>query len=202
VRRRVWVLGAILAAAACALAVVVVILVNGTGGAPPLNAVPINPPVAAPPTAGRDSAGNLVSVPEGGRPALVTFLYAHCTTSCPLIAGEIAAALDEVGAATAAKLDTVAISVDPVGDTAAEVNGFLAVHNLAGRMSYIIGSRAELAPLWQAWGIRAQPTDAIRSTHTALVVLVDKQGQEVGTYAGAIPISVPALAADIRTLVG
>jgi protein SCO1/2 len=200
--RRVWVLGAILAAAACALAVVVVIVVNGTGGTPPLNAVPIDPAVAAPPTAGRDSTGNLVSVPEGGRPALVTFLYARCTTSCPLIAGEIAAALDAVGSGTAAKIDTVAISVDPVGDTATEVNSFLSAHNLTGRMSYVIGSRAELAPIWQAWGIRAQPTDAIRSTHTALVVLVNKQGQEVGTYAGAIPISVPALAADIRTLVG
>lgn len=189
-------------AAVGALAVVIVILVNGTGGAPPLNAVPISPPVAAPPTAGRDSAGNLVSVPEGGRPALVTFLYAHCTTSCPLIAGEIAAALDAVGAGTASKIDTVAISVDPTGDTPSEVNNFLAVHHLIGRMSYIIGSRAELAPLWQAWGIRAQPSNAISSTHTALVVLVDKQGQEVGSYAGAIPISVPALAGDIRTLAG
>jgi protein SCO1/2 len=185
-----------------ALAVVLVILVNGTGGAPPLNAVPINPPVAAPPTAGRDSAGNLVSVPEGGRPALVTFLYAHCTTSCPLIAGEISEALDEVGPGTASKIDTVAVSVDPVGDTAAAVNNFLAVHTLTGRMSYIIGSRAELLPIWQAWGIRAQKVGAIASTHTALVVLVDKQGQEVGSYAGAIPISVPALASDIRTLVG
>jgi len=202
VRRRVWVLSAILLAAVGALAVVIVILVNGTGGAPPLNAVPISPPVAAPPTAGRDSAGNLVSVPEGGRPALVTFLYAHCTTSCPLIAGEIAAALDAVGTGTASKIDTVAISVDPTGDTPAEVNTFLAVHHLTGRMSYIIGSRAELAPLWQAWGIRAQPTNAISSTHTALVVLVDKQGQEVGSYAGAIPISVPALAGDLRTLAG
>jgi protein SCO1/2 len=200
--RRVWVLAAILVAAVCALAVVVVVLLNGTGGTPPLNAVPISPPVAAPPTAGRDSTGNLVSVPEGGRPALVTFLYAHCTTSCPLIAGEIAAALDAVGAGTAAKIDTVAISVDPVGDTPTAVNSFLAAHNLTGRMSYIIGSAADLAPIWQAWGIRAQPTSAIRSTHTALVVLVNRQGQEVGTYAGAIPISVPALAADVRSLVG
>ena len=70
------------------------------------------------------------------------------------------------------------------------------------RQSQVIGSRAELAPIWQAWGIRAQPSNAISSTHTALVVLVDKQGQEVGSYAGAIPISVPALAADIRTLTG
>jgi len=200
VRRRVWVLASIVVAAGAALAVVIAILVGGTGGTPPLNAVPITPPLAAPPTAGRDSTGNLVSVPEGGRPALVTFLYAKCTTSCPLIAGEISAALDEVGPSTAGKIDTVAISVDPVGDTPAEVNNFLSVHQLTGRMSYIIGSRADLAPLWQAWGIRAQPTDAIRSTHTALVVLVDRNGQEVGTYAGAIPISVPALAADIRTL--
>ncbi len=200
--RRVWVLAAIVAAAIGALAVVVVIVANGSGGTPPLNAVPINPPVAAPPTDGRDSAGNLVSVPEGGRPALVTFLYAKCTTSCPLIAGEISSALDTVGPGTAQKIDTVAISVDPVGDTAKEVNAFLAVHHLSGRMSYLIGSTSTLAPLWQAWGIRAQPTGAIRSTHTALVVLIDRNGREVGTYAGAIPISVPALASDIRSLTG
>jgi cytochrome oxidase Cu insertion factor (SCO1/SenC/PrrC family) len=202
VKRRAWVLAAIVAAAIAALAVVVVIVVNGSGGTPPLNAVPINPPVPAPPTAGRDASGNLVSVPEGGRPALVTFLYAKCTTSCPLIAGEISSALDAVGPGTAGRIDIVAISVDPVGDTPKNVNAFLAVHHLAGRMSYIVGSRSTLAPLWQAWGIRAQPIDAIRSTHTALVVLIDRQGREVGTYAGAIPISVPALAADIRTLTG
>jgi protein SCO1/2 len=202
VKRRAWVLAAIVLAAFGALAVVIAILIGGTGGTPPLNAVPISPSVAAPPTAGRDSTGSLVSVPEGGRPALVTFLYAKCTTSCPLIAGEIGSALDAVGPGTAGKIDTVAISVDPVGDTAHEVNRFLSVHHLTGRMSYIIGSRSELAPLWEAWGIRAQPSDAIRSTHTALVVLVDRKGREVGTYAGAIPISVPALAADIRSLTG
>ena len=200
-KRRALVLGAIVVAAVGALAVVVVIVVSG-GGTPPLNAVPISPPVAAPPTTGRDSNGNLVTVPEGGRPALVTFLYAKCTTSCPLIAGELSSALDAVGQGAAGKIDVVAISVDPVGDTATRVNGFLSVHHLTGRMSYIIGSRADLAPLWSAWGVRAQPTDAIRSTHTALVVLIDKHGQEVGTYAGAIPISVPDLASDIRSLTG
>lgn len=198
--RRVPVLGSIVVAAAAALAVVVVVVVNGTGGVPPLNAQPIDPPVPAPPTAGRDSRGDLVSVPEGGRPALVTFLYAHCTTSCPLIAGEIATALDEAGS-IANGIDVVAISVDPVGDTAAEVNRFLAAHDLTGRMSYIIGSRAQLAPVWASWDIRAQAPNAIRSTHTARVVLIDKQGQQVGNYAGAIPILPAALAADIKTLV-
>jgi protein SCO1/2 len=200
VNRRVWVLAAIIVAAVSALAVVILIRISGSGGVPPLNAVPINPPIAAPLTAGRDSAGDLVSVPEGGRPAIVTFLYAHCTTSCPLVAGEIAIALDKAGPA-AAKIDVVAISVDPIGDTRSEVNRFLAVHNLTGRMSYIIGPRSLLAPLWHAWGIAAQPVNAIRSTHTAVIVLVDKNGREVASYAGAIPISVPGLAADIQTLV-
>lgn len=198
--RRVGVFAAIVVAAVFALAVVIVIRVNGSGGAPPLNSVPISPPVPAPLTAGRDSVGDLVSVPEGGRPALVTFMYAHCTTSCPLIAGELSIALDQAGPA-ASKIDVVAISVDPVGDTAAEVNRFLAAHKLTGRMSYIIGSRSVLSPIWQAWGIRAQPVNAIRSTHTALIVEIDKQGKEVGTYAGAIPLSVPGLTADIQSLV-
>ena len=198
--RRVGVFAAIVVAAVFALAVVIVIRVNGSGGAPPLNSVPISPPVPAPLTAGRDSVGDLVSVPEGGRPALVTFMYAHCTTSCPLIAGELSIALDQAGPA-ASKIDVVAISVDPVGDTAAEVNRFLAAHKLTGRMSYIIGSRSVLSPIWQAWGIRAQPVNAIRSTHTALIVEIDKQGKEGGTYAGAIPLSVPGLTADIQSLV-
>lgn len=131
---------------------------------------------------------------------MVTFLYAHCTTSCPLIAGEISIALNDVGTTAASGIDVVAISVDPRGDTATEVNHFLAVHDLTGRMSYVIGSRADLAPIWTAWDIRAQTPNAIASTHTARVVLVDKQGRQVGDYAGAIPILPAALAADIKTL--
>lgn len=63
--RRAVGLTTIIAAAGAALAIVVVVMVNGSNGVPPLNAQPINPPVSAPATAGRDSLGNLVSVPEG-----------------------------------------------------------------------------------------------------------------------------------------
>ena len=181
---------------------------NGTSS---LHADPINPSLPAPATAGRDSTGQLVSVPEGGRPALVTFFYAHCLTTCPVIAGEIAAALNEVGPATTSGIDVVAISVDPQGDTPAEVNHFLAVHDLAGRMDYIIGTRSQLSPLWQAWNVSVKPgaevyVPAMRMympqvNHSAVVYLINKQGQEVGTYSGSTIIPVPDLAADIRTLV-
>jgi cytochrome oxidase Cu insertion factor (SCO1/SenC/PrrC family) len=114
--------------------------------------------------------------------------------------GEISLALSEVGNA-ATEIDVVAISVDPAGDTAAEVNRFSAVHDLTGRMSYIIGSRAKLARIWASWDTRAQMLNAIRSTHTAWVVLIDTPGREAGDYAGAIPTLPAALAADITTLV-
>ncbi len=176
-----------------------------------LHAIPINPPLPAPLTAGRDSTGQLVSVPEGDRPALVTFFYAHCLTTCPLVAGEIAAALDEVGPTTTSKIDVVAISVDPTGDTPAAVNQFLKVHDLTGRLEYIIGSRSELEPLWQAWNIRVQSGGQVwvpsmhmympQISHTALIVLINKQGQQVGTYAGSTPFAVSSLASDIQTLV-
>lgn len=176
-----------------------------------LHAIPITPTLPAPSTVGRDSTGQLVSVPEAGRPALVTFFYTHCLTTCPLVAGELSAALNEVGPATADKIDVVAISVDPTGDTPSTVRTFLAEHDLSGRMEYIIGTRSELSPLWQAWNVSVKPGAEIydpsmhmympQVNHTAVVYLINKQGQEVGTYSGSTLIPVDNLAADITTLV-
>ncbi len=176
-----------------------------------LHAIPINPSLPAPATVGRNSTGQLVSVPEGGRPALVTFFYTHCLTTCPVMAGEIAAALNEAGPAATSKIDVVAISVDPKGDTPATVHHFLTVHDLLGRMEYIIGTRAELAPIWQAWNVSVKPgaevyVPAMRMympqvNHSAVLYLINKQGQEVGTYSGSTSIPVDNLAADITTLV-
>lgn len=180
-------------------------------GSPGLHAIPISPSLPAPTTVGRDASGQLVSVPEAGRPALVTFFYTHCLTTCPVMAGEIAAALDAAGPATTAKIDVVAVSVDPAGDTPQNVHRFLGVHDLLGRMEYIIGTRAQLSPIWAAWNISVKPgaevyVPAMRMympqvNHSAVLYLINKHGQEVGTYSGSTTIPVANLAADITTLV-
>lgn len=199
------ILAGLVVAAVAALGVTLGLMAAGGGdGSSALRAATYPAPIAAPATLGRDQDGGAVQVPRPGRPALVTFLFANCPDVCPLVGGEIARALDIVGPEVAKDIDVVAISVDPAGDTPAAVRRFLDVHRLDGRMDYIVGDRADLAPMWKAWGIIAQPSQAsvLESVHTARIVLIDRDGAQLGSYPGGIPISVDDLAADIRTLTG
>lgn len=190
---------ALAAAAAAALAVALVGL-GASGGGPALRADPVEPARDAPATAGRDQDGRQVAVPAEGRPALVTFLFANCPDVCPMAAEQISRALDRVGP-DADGIDVVAVSVDPAGDTPAAVRRFLARHRLEGRMRYLIGDEADLRPIWDAWYVSAQPAGAAQSTHSARIVLVDRDGRQAGAYPAGIPIPLDDLTADIRTLV-
>ncbi len=164
-----------------------------------LNADAISPSRQAPTTAGTGHDGEPVSVPADGRPALVTFLFANCPDICPTISRTIRSALDEAGA-DADDVDVVAVSVDPEGDTPQAVGEFLEKHGLAGRMRYIVGNRSELEELWSAWMIAAQPPGQPNSAHSARLVLVDRDGRQVGSYAAGIPVDASDLAADLRAL--
>lgn len=185
------------AALMAALLVALIALASGDGAT--LKADPVEPAADAPLTRGRDADGARVSVPAPGRPAIVTFLYTHCPDICPLAAQEIARALDRADAGPG-DIDVVAVSVNPAGDTPTSVRAFLARHGLTGRMRYIVGSPAELRPLWRAWLVAAQPGEARSSVHSARVVLVDREGRQAGSYAAGLPIDVSDLAADIRIL--
>ena len=201
VRRRLLIL-APLAIAAITAAVVVALGVGGGGDSgPELNAGPVSPSVPAPRTAGIGADGAPVDLPAEDRPMLVTFLFANCPTVCPLIAQQLAAALDQVGP-DADRIDVVAVSVDPEGDTPQAVRRYLRGHGLDGRMRYIVGSEAELAPLWEDWQISRQPPEqAALSLHSARIVLVDADGEQVGRYSGGLPIPPRDIAEDIRTLI-
>jgi protein SCO1/2 len=110
----------------------------------------------APPLALRNYLGQPVTLAQyRGKAVLVTFLYTNCPDVCPLIAANLRVALNELGPA-AARAQLVAVSVDPRGDTRAAVAKFLRAHELLGRMQYLVGSHAQLARTWAAWGVGSQ----------------------------------------------
>ena len=208
-RRALGVLAAVVVALGVGLGI---ILPFGSGqeGGEPLNAQPVDPPRFAPATAGQGADGEEIRLPAGdGRPAVVTFLFTECPDVCPLIATTIRAALEEMGS-SAERIDVVAITVDPEDDTPRAVRRFLARYGLTGRMDYLIGSRAELRPVWAAWGIAPQPKrpsgaahagrEEERSLHSAPVILIDRDGRQAGKYAPGIPFSARELADDMRRL--
>jgi protein SCO1 len=142
----------------------------------------------------RDQDGRAVSLRQfRGRVVVLTFMYTTCKDTCPLTATQIRGALDDVDHAVPA----LAVSVDPVNDTPARAKTFLFRRGLGDdRMRFLLGSRAELQPIWKAYGIRPQGT---AFDHSAYVLPIDRHGrQRIG-----FPVQqlVPEdLAHDIRRL--
>jgi protein SCO1 len=138
---------------------------------------------ATPQFALRDSTGKLIRLSQfRGTAVLLTFIYDHCPDTCPLIVANLHTALLKLGAA-ASKLQVIAISVDPTGDTAATVRRFLAAHEMTGRMEYLIGSFTELAPIWKAYGVQVQGSPETREVgHSAFLYGITASGSVLVVY--------------------
>jgi protein SCO1/2 len=155
----------------------------------------------APRIALRDQRGDRVdSARLAGRPYLITFLYTHCVDVCPLMGSEIADAFTRLGR----RADDVAafgVSVDPRGDTRAGARAWVAEHHLPAQFHYLLGSGAQLAPIWRDWFV-VGPRDTLADpkTHAASVWLVDGRGRLRGRWAGGAPIEPADMAHDLKVL--
>jgi protein SCO1 len=140
---------------------------------------------ATPQFALRDSLGHLVRLSQfKGKAVVLTFIYDHCPNTCPLIVANLHNALLKLGSA-ASKLQIVAVSVDPRGDTAATVKAFLAAHEMTGRMEYLIGSFKQLAPVWRAYGVEVQASPDKREDtvgHSAFLYGITGRGSALVLY--------------------
>ncbi|HEX3910773.1 MAG TPA: SCO family protein [Solirubrobacteraceae bacterium] len=146
--------------------------------------------------------GRSVSLSEyRGKAVLVTFLYTNCPDVCPLITSNLRVVMNELGS-RANRVQVIAVSVDPRGDTDAAVGRFLRAHEMLGRMQYLVGSPSQLARTWTAWSVGStrevgQPQLV---AHSALVYGVDASGRLRTVYPATFAPSqivhdVPKLAA-------
>jgi protein SCO1/2 len=171
---------AVLAAAAVAA------LTAGCGGskqsAIELRGSAITDPYAATDFALRDQDGRLVRIShQRGKTVVVAFLYTRCPDVCPLIAENLNLALHKLGSKARA-VRVLAVSVDPKGDTPAAVRQYVDRHHLLPEFRYLRGDRAQLAPVWKAYGIAADANRLGLVDHTAVELLVDPDGKVRALY--------------------
>ncbi len=143
-----------------------------------------------------DQEGHTVSLASlHGQVTVLAFLYSTCGATCVVIANQIRGALEELPHPA----PVVFISADPAADTAGHVRRFLAQVGLSGRVHYLTGSRAQLAPIWHAY--RVVPASAGRAAFDryASVLLLDRGGRARVVY-GLEQLTAEALAHDIRKL--
>jgi protein SCO1/2 len=121
----------------------------------------------------RDEAGKEISLRQyRGHVVVLTFMYSTCQDTCPVTATTIRGALDDLGH----DVPTFAVSVDPANDTPDNAEAFLLKRGLSnGRMHFLLGTRAQLRPVWTAYGIQPQGKGF---EHTARVLVLDKEGRQ------------------------
>jgi protein SCO1 len=151
------------------------------------------PGVRAPDFTLRDERGDIVRMRDlRGTPVVVTFLYTTCRDSCPVDAQQVRGALDLLGR----DVPALAVAVDPPRDTAARARRFLVQQQLLGRMRFVLGSRAELRPVWDGFFIQPQTEE---TDHQSRAVLIDARGYQRVGYPGS-ELTPERLAHDLRVL--
>jgi protein SCO1/2 len=169
-----------LVAAAVAIAVVVHQVrtegnANSETSSSPFNGPVMPANVRAAPFRLRDQTGQWAALSQyRGKVVILSFMHALCTGSCPIIAQQIRGALNDLGG-RARDTQTLAISIEPIEDTPANVDTFLRRQHVAGTMRYLIGPRSELPRVWKAYAV--QPV-VPGSRHSTFVFLIDRRGVE------------------------
>jgi protein SCO1/2 len=118
-----------------------------------------------------------------GHPSLVFFGFTHCPEVCPTTLFDISEVLNRLGP-DAAKVNAVFITVDPERDTPAALKDYLSSFN--PRLVGIGGDAQELAKVAKEYRVyyKKVPTKDGDYTmdHTAIVYLMDKNGQFVAPF--------------------
>jgi protein SCO1 len=167
-------------------------------------AAPLAPvkPLPAPAFTLKDQFGKAISLKDyRGKAVLLTFLYVHCPDVCPLITAALRTTTDKLGA-NAGKVQVIAISVDPVGDTVKDVRSYLKVRGVLHRFQYLVGTRKQLAPVWNAYKIVSEPDPKLGGRlvgHTGIVIGIDAQGKE-RTYYPSSPLKPAWMIHDVPIL--
>ena len=143
-------------------------------GTPVFDGPTIKNPQIPPAFTLHDQDGHTVRLTQQrGRVVLVTFLYTHCPDVCPLVARNLNAALQALGPKRR-NVRVLAISVDPRGDSHAEVRRFVQSHRLLPQFRYLTGPAATLHLIWTAYGVKSlAQVGGNGIDHTLYTLLID-----------------------------
>jgi protein SCO1/2 len=131
-----------------------------------------------------------------GKVVLITFIDTDCTDQCPLLASAIGDALRLLPANVRRQTSALAISVNPLVDTSRSVRRFLHQRH-AEALKYLVGSVAEMKPVWKRFGVVSAYETGDADTHSADVRVFDPDGIWVATQHSGVDLTPANLAHDI-----
>jgi cytochrome oxidase Cu insertion factor (SCO1/SenC/PrrC family) len=145
----------------------------------------------------RDQSGRPFSLASlRGHPVAAVFFDSHCHAECPLAGRSLAAIEREIPRAQRPVL--VVVSVNPL-DTPASAAAAARAWGLASvaPWHWLMGTHAQLAPVWRAYHIFVAPERG-DIAHTEALYLIDRFGYERSSY--LYPYAPARVAHDLRVL--
>lgn len=137
-----------------------------------------------------------------GKVVVVTFLDAQCTDACPVAAGVLARAVDDLDADERSDVAVLGISVDPAEDTPAAIGKFLANHQAEGRVRYLTAPQPVMEPLWDAFKILPTVRSGDDSLHSIPIQVYDRDGIWRSTFSVGVDLTARNLLHDVRIALG
>jgi protein SCO1 len=136
-----------------------------------------------------------------GKVVAVTFIYASCADTCPLLTAKLVGIQNRLGSDFSSKVVFVGITVDPEGDTPEVLKSYARAHaaNLSG-WAFLTGTPAEIRDVARRYGIFFKKSERGDVDHTFLTSLVDQRGTLRVQYLG-VRFDPDELLGDLRSLV-
>jgi len=112
-----------------------------------------------------------------GKVVAVTFIYASCTDTCPLLTAKLAGVQARLGPAFGPRVFFVSITVDPERDTPDLLARYARSHGASpAGWAFLTGTPAEIKDVARRYGVVYRKQERGDVDHTFLTSLVDARG--------------------------
>jgi protein SCO1/2 len=136
-----------------------------------------------------------------GKVVVVTFIYASCADTCPLLTAKLAGLQRRLGPDFGSKVFFASVTVDPEHDTPKVLARYAAAYGAkpAG-WAFLTGTPAEIRDVERRYGVFARKNAGGDVDHTFLTSLIDGNGVLRVQYLG-VRFDPDEMLADIESLV-
>ncbi|UCH18170.1 MAG: SCO family protein [Burkholderiales bacterium] len=135
-----------------------------------------------------------------GKVLAVTFLYASCADTCPLLTAQMVAIQRRLGADFGPRIGFVSITVDPEVDTPEVLRGYAKAHGADHEgWSFLTGTPAEIKDVLRRYGVYARKSSRGDVDHLFLTSLIDGEGMLRVQYLG-VRFDPAEMQADLQKL--
>lgn len=135
-----------------------------------------------------------------GKPLVINFIYTSCPDVCTLLTASLKILRERLKPGEAGSVRFLSITMDPEVDTPEVLKAHSRRRQAdAANWRWLTGKAAELAPVWQEFGVSVKRLDRGLIEHSTLTVVADAEGNMRFAYSGSAP-DPDALLEDLRAL--